>query len=183
MAAGKQEHSRKGSRRAAAHRPRDAGARRRSARASTRSTRSIHELINERARLAQQVGISKHATATRSTSTGPEREAQVLRAALERNQGPLRDEEIAAAVPRDHVGLPRAAGAAEGRLPRARGHLHPGRGAQALRPLGARAAAADRSTRCSTKWRPATPTSASCRSRTPPKAPSTNTLDRFLTRR
>ena len=47
----------------------------------------------------------------------------------------------AAPVPRDHVGVPRAAGAAEGRVPRARGHLHADRGAHALRPFGARAAA------------------------------------------
>jgi len=58
--------------------------------------RRIHELLNERAQFAQQVGKSK-----RSAGLGtadfykPEREAQVLRQALERNQGPLRNEEIA----------------------------------------------------------------------------------------
>jgi chorismate mutase/prephenate dehydratase len=60
--------------------------------------RNIHELINERARLARQVGEMKHA---QSQAGGldvefyrPEREAQVLRMAKERNKGPLRDEEI-----------------------------------------------------------------------------------------
>jgi chorismate mutase / prephenate dehydratase len=57
--------------------------------------RSIHELLNERARYAQQVGESKR---SEESSTAdfykPEREAQVLRKALERNKGPLRNEEI-----------------------------------------------------------------------------------------
>src|SRR5688572_1094048 len=56
----------------------------------------IHDLLNERARFAQQVGISKR---DQGMSTAdfykPEREAQVLRQALERNKGPLRNEEIA----------------------------------------------------------------------------------------
>jgi chorismate mutase/prephenate dehydratase len=57
----------------------------------------LHGLINERALLAQQVGISKHAAGHTVDFYRPEREAQVLRMALERNQaerGPLRDEEI-----------------------------------------------------------------------------------------
>ena len=54
----------------------------------------IHELINARARLAQQVGISKHKDGHTVDFYRPEREAQVLRQALERNDGPLRDEEI-----------------------------------------------------------------------------------------
>jgi chorismate mutase/prephenate dehydratase len=57
----------------------------------------LHALINERARLAQQVGISKHASGHTVDFYRPEREAQVLRMALERNKsgrGPLRDEEI-----------------------------------------------------------------------------------------
>lgn len=54
----------------------------------------IHSLINERARLAQQVGISKHKDGHTVDFYRPEREAQVLRQALERNHGPLRDEEI-----------------------------------------------------------------------------------------
>lgn len=55
----------------------------------------LHELINARAQLAQQVGISKHKDGHKVDFYRPEREAQVLRLALERNQGgPLRDEEI-----------------------------------------------------------------------------------------
>jgi len=51
-------------------------------------------LMNERARLAQKVGISKHADGHTVDFYRPEREAEVLRAALKRNKGPLRDEEI-----------------------------------------------------------------------------------------
>jgi len=57
----------------------------------------IHELINERARLAREVGISKHAAGHTVDFYRPEREAQVLRMAIERNRrarGPLPDEEI-----------------------------------------------------------------------------------------
>src|SRR6185437_13345026 len=54
----------------------------------------IHTLINERARLAQQVGISKARDGHTVDFYRPEREAQVLRAARERNSGPLRDEEV-----------------------------------------------------------------------------------------
>jgi len=67
----------------------------------------LHALLNERARLAQRAGISKlpgEAGASANAGAGgtahtvdfyrPEREAQVLRRALERNHGPLRDEEI-----------------------------------------------------------------------------------------
>jgi len=55
---------------------------------------ALHELISERARLAQKVGISKHADGHTVDFYRPEREAEVLRAALKRNKGPLRDEEI-----------------------------------------------------------------------------------------
>jgi chorismate mutase/prephenate dehydratase len=57
----------------------------------------LHALINERARLAQQVGVSKHVEGHTVDFYRPEREAQVLHRALRRNQeehGPLRDEEI-----------------------------------------------------------------------------------------
>jgi chorismate mutase/prephenate dehydratase len=56
--------------------------------------RQIQELISERARFAQQVGISKGKLASAVDYYRPEREAEVLRAVLERNQGPLRDEEM-----------------------------------------------------------------------------------------
>ena len=54
----------------------------------------IHQLINERARLAQLVGISKTRDGRTVDFYRPEREAQVLRMARARNAGPLRDEEI-----------------------------------------------------------------------------------------
>src|SRR5476651_449773 len=54
----------------------------------------IHALLNERARFAQLVGISKSASGKAVDFYRPEREAEVLRLALSRNQGPLRDEEI-----------------------------------------------------------------------------------------
>ena len=56
--------------------------------------RQIQALINERATFAQQVGISKGELATAVDYYRPEREAEVLRSVLERNEGPLRDEEI-----------------------------------------------------------------------------------------
>ena len=54
----------------------------------------LQRLLNERAGLAQQVGISKHASGRTIDFYRPEREAQVLRAAQKRNKGPLRDEEV-----------------------------------------------------------------------------------------
>jgi chorismate mutase / prephenate dehydratase len=54
----------------------------------------IHALLNERARFAQLVGISKSAAGKAVDYYRPEREAEVLRLALKRNRGPLRDEEI-----------------------------------------------------------------------------------------
>jgi chorismate mutase/prephenate dehydratase len=57
----------------------------------------LHALINERAALAREVGISKHADGHTVDFYRPEREAEVLRQALERNRrhrGPLRDEEV-----------------------------------------------------------------------------------------
>jgi len=94
---------------------------------STRVDELLQELLNRRALLAQQVGISKHADGHTVDFYRPEREAQVLRAALERNAGPLRDEENCPAVPRDHVGLPRPAGAAQGGVPGAGRHPYAGR--------------------------------------------------------
>ncbi|HKE44621.1 MAG TPA: prephenate dehydratase [Steroidobacteraceae bacterium] len=54
----------------------------------------IHELLSERARLAREAGISKHQDGHTVDYYRPEREAQVLRLALERNKGPLRNEEV-----------------------------------------------------------------------------------------
>ncbi|MEE4161592.1 MAG: prephenate dehydratase [Woeseiaceae bacterium] len=54
----------------------------------------LQALINERARLAQAVGKSKGKLQSAVDYYRPEREADVLRAVLERNEGPLRDEEM-----------------------------------------------------------------------------------------
>jgi len=55
----------------------------------------IHELLNERAQWAQQVGATKRGEGLSTADFyKPEREAQVLRMAIERNKGPLRNEEI-----------------------------------------------------------------------------------------
>ncbi|MGC8521026.1 MAG: prephenate dehydratase [Steroidobacteraceae bacterium] len=54
----------------------------------------IQRLLNERALLAQRVGLTKSREGTRGEFYRPEREAQVLRAVRERNRGPLRDEEV-----------------------------------------------------------------------------------------
>jgi chorismate mutase/prephenate dehydratase len=54
----------------------------------------IHSLLNERARFAQLVGISKSASGRAVDFYRPERESEVLRLVLKRNHGPLRDEEV-----------------------------------------------------------------------------------------
>jgi chorismate mutase/prephenate dehydratase len=54
----------------------------------------IHALLSERARLARLVGISKSAEGRTVDFYRPEREAQVLRRALARNKGPLRDADV-----------------------------------------------------------------------------------------
>jgi chorismate mutase/prephenate dehydratase len=59
----------------------------------------LHDLLNQRARLARQVGVSKHRDGHLVDFYRPEREAQVLQHALLRNaqareHGALRDEEI-----------------------------------------------------------------------------------------
>lgn len=54
----------------------------------------IQALISERAELAFKVGASKGALPHAVDYFRPEREAQVLRAVLERNQGPLSDAEM-----------------------------------------------------------------------------------------
>ncbi len=54
----------------------------------------IQALINERARFAQQVGVAKGKLASAVDYYRPEREAEVLRQIVERNKGPLRDEEM-----------------------------------------------------------------------------------------
>ena len=55
--------------------------------------RELQRLIGERARIAQTVGITKRAAGT-ADFYRPEREADVLRQVIERNDGPLSDEEM-----------------------------------------------------------------------------------------
>ncbi|WP_086480636.1 prephenate dehydratase [Oceanospirillum sanctuarii] len=56
----------------------------------------IQQLINQRARCAQQVAEVKQASGSGDIQFyRPEREAQVLRRVMERNEGPLSDEEMA----------------------------------------------------------------------------------------
>lgn len=54
----------------------------------------IQALINERATFAQKVGVAKGDLAHAVDYYRPEREAEILRAIRERNEGPLRDEEM-----------------------------------------------------------------------------------------
>jgi len=54
----------------------------------------LQSLINDRAKIAQQVGVAKGELASAVDYYRPEREAEVLRAVLDRNEGPMRDEEM-----------------------------------------------------------------------------------------
>jgi chorismate mutase/prephenate dehydratase len=54
----------------------------------------IQALINERATFAQKVGAAKGDVESAVDYYRPEREAEILRSVLERNEGPLRDEEM-----------------------------------------------------------------------------------------
>ncbi len=54
----------------------------------------LQSLINERATIAQQVGIAKGELASAVDYYRPEREAEVLRNVLQRNKGPMRDDEM-----------------------------------------------------------------------------------------
>src|SRR5690606_31966803 len=54
----------------------------------------IQELIADRARFAQQVGKAKGPLKAAIDYYRPEREAQVLRRVVDRNEGPLSDPEI-----------------------------------------------------------------------------------------
>src|SRR5210317_459979 len=54
----------------------------------------IQGLINDRAKIAQQVGIAKGKLASAVDYYRPEREAEVLRKVMDRNDGPMRDEEM-----------------------------------------------------------------------------------------
>jgi chorismate mutase/prephenate dehydratase len=57
--------------------------------------RELQDLISERARLAQVVGVTKRASGTPTVEFyRPEREAEVLQSVIDRNRGPLADEEM-----------------------------------------------------------------------------------------
>jgi chorismate mutase/prephenate dehydratase len=57
--------------------------------------RELQDLISERARLAQVVGVTKRASGTPTAEFyRPEREAEVLQSVVDRNRGPLADEEM-----------------------------------------------------------------------------------------
>ncbi len=58
------------------------------------SDEQIQQLINARARYAQEVAVAKNSGSDSVGFFRPEREAQVLRAVVERNKGPLSDEEM-----------------------------------------------------------------------------------------
>ena len=54
----------------------------------------LQALINERATIAKQVGVAKGELGSAVDYYRPEREAEVLRSVLERNAGPMKDEEM-----------------------------------------------------------------------------------------
>jgi len=136
----------------------------------------IQSLINDRARLAQLVGISKTREGKTVDFYRPEREAQVLRMARERNKGPLRDEEIL----RLFREIMSACLAQQEPLKVA--YLGPeGTFSQAAVPYAA--CRLPRSTRSSMRSRPQVPISASCRSRTRRKGPSITPWIGFSARR
>ena len=54
----------------------------------------LQSLISERATIAKQVGVAKGDHGSAVDYYRPEREAEVLRSVLERNQGPMRDDEM-----------------------------------------------------------------------------------------
>jgi chorismate mutase-like protein len=144
----------------------------------------LHALINERARLAQQVGISKHAAGHTVDFYRPEREAQVLRwrSSAISESGPLRDEEDPALF-REIMSACLAQQRAEDRLSRPGRHVHAAGGAEVFRPFGPAIAASRRSKRCSTRWNPARPIWRRPDRETRPKAPSTTRSTCFSRRR
>ena len=115
----------------------------------------IQLLINERARYAQQVGLSKGDFTSAVDYYRPEREAAVLRAVKERNEGPLRDEEMLRLFREIMSSLPGTAGTAENRLPGSGRYVYPGGGCQTLRALCSRVCRSPPSTKCFRKWKAA----------------------------
>jgi len=104
-------------------------------RAHRRHRRTIHALINDRARFAQW-WLSNRRAARRWISTARNAKRRCCAGLLSAIRAVARRGN-SAAVSRDHVGLPGPTGAAQGGVPRARGHVHAGRGAEAFRVLRA----------------------------------------------
>ena len=109
----------------------------------------IQELINDRARYAQQVGIVKN-NGKNNDKAGdtvnyyrPEREAQVLRAVAERNEGPLKDEEMVRLFREIMSACLAQEEPPESGLPGAGRYLHPVGSIQTFRPFCPGVAAGD----------------------------------------
>ena len=133
--------------------------------------RDIQSLIAERARFAHQVGKAKGKLAAAVDYYRPEREAQVLRMVVDRNEGPLSDELLV------HVYREIMSACLAQQEPLKIGYLGPeGTFSQqaVLKHFGAPRWACrwPASKRCSRKWKRATPISAWCRWRIRGRAPS-----------
>ncbi len=81
-------------------------------------------LINDRAKIAQLVGIAKGELASAVDYYRPEREAEVLRAVLDRNEGPMRDEEMLRLFREIMSACLAQQEPLENRIPGARGHVY-----------------------------------------------------------
>ena len=130
----------------------------------------LQGLINDRANIAKQVGIAKGDLSSAVEYYRPEREAEVLRRVLDRNKGPLRDEEMLRLF-REIMSACLAQ-----QEPLKVGFLGPEVPLLRL-PFTSTSdirfgrSPSTRSTRCSRKWSAARPTSASCQSRILRKGP------------
>ena len=124
-------------------------------------------------RRARRLGADRSArprgrSRRQSTITGPSARSQVLRMVIDRNDGPLADEVLVRVFREIMSACLAAAGAAQGRLSRARGHVQRAGDAQAFRPCPRTACRWGASRKCSRKSKPAMPISAWCRWRTRP---------------
>ncbi len=128
----------------------------------------LQALINERATIAQQVGVAKGDLGSAVDYYRPEREAEVLRSVLERNKGPMRDDEmlrlfreIMSACLAQQEPLKIGFLGPEGTFTQTAVFKHFGHSVRAL------------PTRCFRRSNVARPILVSCRSKTRPKARST----------
>ncbi len=125
-------------------------------------------LLNQRARLAIEIGQRKHRTS--ASIYTPAREKKHRRALGSPEHRAADGRQSAADLSRDHLGLPVARAAVAHRVPRAGGDLFAPGGARAVR--GAERPATGRIDRRGVRRGRAStaPTTASCRWRTPPRA-------------